>query len=353
MRAGRRVVLVVLSAVAAAGLGCAGDGAARTRVAAEEPASPPAEAVATRDFELVVRSTVPAPPEGTRELDVWLPIPRSGDAQQVELGDVLAPVEPQLADDPEFGNRILHLRLAAPAAPVEVGFTARVRRREVRNPVGSAGRGSTAGRATDPALARWLEPDALVPLDERIRALSARVTDGASTDAARARAIYDYVLANMTYDKHGTGWGHGDIYWACDAKRGNCTDFHALFTGLARAAGIPAKFAIGFPLPPERGAGEIGGYHCWSAFWLPERGWVPIDASEASKHPERREYYFGSYDENRVELSEGRDLVLVPPQRDRPLNYFVFPYAEADGRPVTGIENHVRFKDVGGSPTAG
>jgi transglutaminase-like putative cysteine protease len=41
--------------------------------------------------------------------------------------------------------------------------------------------------------------------------------------------------------------------------RGNCTDFHAIFVGYARAMDIPARFAIGFPPPADRGAGKIGG----------------------------------------------------------------------------------------------
>lgn len=47
-------------------------------------------------------------------------------------------------------------------------------------------------------------------------------------------------------------------------------------TALARSEGIPARFEIGFPVPLERPAGDIGGYHCWVQFYLPGRGWVPI-----------------------------------------------------------------------------
>ena len=111
---------------------------------------------------------------------------------------------------------------------------------------------------------RWLAPDRLVPLDARIRALADKVTRGKPTDLEKARAIYDYVVSTMRYDKTGTGWGNGDIYWACDTQSGNCTDFHALFTGLSRAVGIPAKFVIGFPRAsrrhhlPRRGLSLLG-----------------------------------------------------------------------------------------------
>ena len=100
-----------------------------------------------------------------------------------------------------------------------------------------------------PPTQRWLQPDRLVPLDERIREIAVDVTSEAETQLEKARAIYDYVVDTMVYDTSGTGWGNGDIYWACDVKTGNCTDFHALFIGLNRAVGIAATFEIGFPLP--------------------------------------------------------------------------------------------------------
>ena len=72
---------------------------------------------------------------------------------------------------------------------------------------------------------------------------------------------------------------------------------------------------------------------------------MPVDASEAAKDPSRREYFFGAHDENRVEFSRGRDLVLVPPQKGEPLNYFVNPYAEADGKPIN-VERTVSYRDL-------
>jgi hypothetical protein len=59
---------------------------------------------------------------------------------------------------------------------------------------------------------------------------------------------------------------------------------------------------------------------------------VPIDASEADKHPELRETLFGTQPADRIKLSEGRDLRLGPHHRDDDLNYFVYPYAELGGK---------------------
>ena len=158
----------------------------------------------------------------------------------------------------------------------------------------------------------------MVPLSGPVKELALEATRGLTADSEKARAIYDKVTGMMRYDKSGTGWGRGDAIFACDAKRGNCTDFHALIIGMARSVGIPARFAIGLPLPETRGAGEITGYHCWAELYVRKRGWVPVDGSEAAKTPSKRDYFFGHHDENRLELSRGRHLILEPAQHGAP-----------------------------------
>jgi len=175
-------------------------------------------------------------------------------------------------------------------------------------------------------------PDKLIPLSGVIRELAEREGRGSETRAAKVRAFYEYVYRTMSYDKSGTGWGRGDAVWACENKRGNCTDFHSLFIGMLRSQGIPARFVIGFPIP-DADEGAIPGYHCWAEFHDEKRGWLPVDASEAKKKG-MADAYFGAIPNDRIEFTAGRDVVLSPPQRGEPLNYFVYPYAEAQGRPV-------------------
>src|SRR5215470_5503709 len=86
-----------------------------------------------------------------------------------------------------------------------------------------------------------LQPDALVPITGLPAELAVKVTAGKTQTLDKARAIYDYVFTTMGYDKTGTGWGRGDVLYACDAKKGNCTDFHSLFIAMSRSQGIPAR----------------------------------------------------------------------------------------------------------------
>ena len=192
----------------------------------------------------------------------------------------------------------------------------------------------------------FLGPDKLVPVTGLPAQLAAHTTAGETTELGKARAIYDYVFANMRYDKTGSGWGRGDVLYACDARKGNCTDFHSLFISMARSQGIPARFEIGFPLPDDKTAGDIAGYHCWAEFFDPKDGWIPVDISEAWKHPEKKDYFFGAHDANRIQFSLGRDLKLNPTQQGDALNYFVYPYVEVDTKQYPNVKFEFSFADV-------
>ncbi len=285
----------------------------------------------SRTFAITYTAHVKEVPEGTKSLRVWLPVPQDTPVQTIaDLKFDGAP--PRLGRDSKFGDEIAYWEIPNPGRSVDLSYSFTCTRREEVADLASV---AQDGVETDPRAATFLADDKLTVVDDRVRKIAAEVTAGKATTLAKARAIYDYVLAHMKYDKSGTGWGRGDTSYACEAGRGNCTDFHALFMSLARASGIPAGFEIGLYLPSERGRRETpGGYHCWTFFRVPGKAWVPVDASEASTHPERAEYFFGAHPSNRVTLSVGRDLVLDPPQKGGPLNYLLGPYAEADGRPV-------------------
>jgi transglutaminase-like putative cysteine protease len=97
----------------------------------------------------------------------------------------------------------------------------------------------------------------------------------------------------------------------------------------------------------------VSGYHCWAEAYIKGIGWVPVDASEAAKDPAKREYFFGAHDENRVEFTLGRDLILNPKQAGEPLNYFIYPYAEIDGKAFASIDKSFAYRDLSAPSTGG
>jgi transglutaminase-like putative cysteine protease len=298
-----------------------------------------------RVFEFTYLTRIPALPAGARTARVWIPLPQSNQYQSIGDVQIRTPFAYTEHRDSEYGNEYLYIDIPAAkiTEPAEVRVSFDATRREHRvalDPHAAAAQSDPP----PPDLQRFLEPDRRVPIQGVIADLSAQQTRGVQDPLAKARAIYDFVIATMRYDKSGTGWGNGDAIWACTAKRGNCTDFHSLFIGMMRAAGIPARFEIGFPLPSDQHDGAIPGYHCWAEFYVEPYGWIPVDASEAWKHPDKKDYFFGANDDNRVQFTIGRDIRLDPPQHGDPLNYFIYPYAEVDGKPFA-LDSKFSFQD--------
>ena len=265
-------------------------------------------------------------------VDIYIPLPARNDGQRVRVQSLQSFVPAILGEDNVHGNTFLHLRRPANS---NMPLTATLSWTIDRDVAEASGASELAAAERE----RYLAPNALVPVDHEIlQPILAEIHQRRVDDspAATARAIYDWVVDNVEYKKVGTGWGNGDTFWACNERYGNCTDFHALFISLARSEGIPARFEIGFPIPQDREAGEISGYHCWVQFYLPERGWVPIDASEAAKNPELRDKLYGGQPADRILFTTGRDLIVSEFSGKAPLNYFIYPYVEVGGKPWKG-----------------
>ena len=278
-----------------------------------------------------------------QKLRVWLPLAHSDAYQQVRVLSITGDLPVHKRRESKYGNWMLY-GSASKAEKTEYKFAVDydIVRREHLVDVKAHNKSKLPSKER----ALLLQPDRLVPVTGVPADLAAKTVAGKSTELEKAQSIYDYVFDNMRYDKTGTGWGHGDTLYACTAKKGNCTDFHSLFISMARSQEIPAQFQIGFPLPPDKHSAQIPGYHCWSEFYLDGNGWVPVDISEAWKHPEKRTYFFGAHDVNRVQFTEGRDLTLAPAQAGEPLNYFVYPYAEVDDKEYSNVLTLFSFDDV-------
>jgi transglutaminase-like putative cysteine protease len=301
----------------------------------------------SRTFRFTYQVTLKDIPAGSRRVRVWIPCAVTDSSQTVVRKDITGPVRLRETQETPFGNHILYGEILHPEpGPAEFTVQYEVTRREYSRGDFHSLEKADRGSAAPSDLARFLQPDRLVPIDGKIKELAGEQTRGKQGTVERAYALYDYVFQTVRYDKSGTGWGRGDSLWVCDSKHGNCTDFHSLFISLARAEGIPARFEIGFPVPTAT-EGTIPGYHCWAEFYASGVGWVPVDISEAWKDPKKHDYFFGSLDANRVQFSVGRDLKLQPKPEGEPVNYFIYPYVEVDGKPFESIEKKVTYQQVG------
>ena len=278
-------------------------------------------------------------------LKVWIPLPREDAFQRVSKVSVDSAIPGKIVDQRSQGNRLVYFEASKPLPPtLAINITTDVTRTQESADLQRAA--LIRSESYDGRVAEYLQPDQLVPTTGRIATISADLDDHSATPLEQARIIYEYVTAVMRYDKSGTGWGRGDAIYACDVRRGNCTDFHSLFIALARASGIPARFTIGFPLGSKE-SDSIPGYHCWAEFYVGGQ-WIPVDASEAWKHPKRHDYYFGNLDADRVAFTMGRDLTLSPGQEGAPVNFLVYPLAQVDGRTLgkDQVRNKFKYSDL-------
>lgn len=307
-----------------------------------------------RSFRFAYSAAVPEVPSGAKQVRLWIPVPLDTPDQKISklvfkctgagVGTALGARPDDLKSGSKgglkwtindisggFGRSVC---VESEGVPIAVELEFDVKRYETKG----------GGQASPEELLELRQPDKMIPLDGKVAAVAATLKLPEDPKAA-VRSLYDHTLERMKYDKPETdkSWGRGDAEWACDAKFGNCTDFHSYFMGLARVKGISTRFEMGFPIPDgEEKQAKVGGYHCWAYVWLDGQGWMPVDISEADKHPEKTDFFFGTLDADRVTMTGGRDLTLTPTPAAGTLNFFVYPYAEADGQKVETTKSFKR-----------
>lgn len=269
-------------------------------------------------FQFLYKATLP---EITAPSRIWFPMPQSDRFQTVKLLSIETPTDYEMLSETNHGNQIVFMKLHPEHSNQDIKMLFDVTRLEK----------AAYEDDVDPKL--YLAPDRMVPDKDDFKKQAQKIVAGKEDSLVQARAIYDYIIDEMRYMKYGEGWGQGDAVYACSALYGNCTDFHSLFIALARAVGIPARFAIGAGLPSERDDGGVDGYHCWAEFYA-EGKWWPVDISEADKYSSLSMYFFGHHPANRFEFSKGRDLIVNPAPNSGPINFLAYPLLEINGEPV-------------------
>jgi transglutaminase-like putative cysteine protease len=309
---------------------------------------------AWRSFELTTTVNVPEAKGVTR---VWLPVPDVDTDYQRTLDNTWSgnAGSARLVSDPVRGVRMLQAEFAPSAGAPALQFTSRV---QTRNRAVDWSRPIKASE--DPALLRAnMAPTELLPVDGIVRSTALEATRGARSDVDKARALYQWVLANAYREPKTRGCGTGDIKTMLETGNlgGKCADLNAVFVGLCRAAGLPARDVYGLRLAPSAfGYRELGGnpanlkgaQHCRAEVFLRSHGWVAMDPADVLKvmRQETSEWIkdaqhplvapvarglFGGWEGNWVAFNTAHDIVLPGAAAKGTLPFLMYPNGENEG----------------------
>jgi transglutaminase-like putative cysteine protease len=307
---------------------------------------------AWRTFEVTTRTEVELPEGATR---VWLPLPLAEDNDwHRSFGSQWKGNASQahIARDGKYGVSMLYAewpaREAAPVIEVTSRFATRDRAVDLSGPA------ADAEQLTATEQRFFTAPTELIPTDGIVRKTAAGIVKGARTDVEKARAIYDWVVENTFRDPKVRGCGWGDIKTMLETGNfgGKCGDLNALFVGLARSVGVPARDVYGIRVASsEYGYRSLGvgspaisrAQHCRAEFFARGIGWVPVDPADVrkvileeppgqlrltdSRVVATRERLFGNWEMNWLAYNSGHDIAL--PNSDGPkLAYLMYPNGE-------------------------
>ncbi|MEY8875878.1 MAG: transglutaminase family protein [Leptothrix sp. (in: b-proteobacteria)] len=334
-------------------------GLSRAQAAAATAAAPAAERrfepqpSPWRTFELTTTVTV-AEVKGRTQL--WLPVPDVDTEFQHPLDNRWTGNASRAAivRDAKAGVRLLHAEFEADVAAPTLSLVSTLQTRN-RTTDWSQSRAASEDTAL---LKANLAPTELLPVDGIVRQTALEATRGAATDVDKARALYQWVVENAHREPKTRGCGTGDIKTMLETGNlgGKCADLNAVFVGLCRSVGLPARDLYGIRLAPSAfGYKELGGnpanlkgaQHCRAEVFLAGHGWVAMDPADVlkvmrqetpdwikdSRHPVAApvaKALFGSWEGNWLAWNTGHDLVLPGTRAKTTLPFLMYPNGEND-----------------------
>ncbi len=308
-----------------------------------------------RTFEVTTRVQILKPSGTTR---IWLPVPL---IQETPFQKTLS-----VRYQPEGGTAkiieskpdalgIIAADFPSGVSPV-LTFTSQVATKNYAVDLSAPGK---APKDSSADLQYFLRPTKLLPTDGIVKTTATEITSNAKTDVEKARAIYEWVVDNTFRNPKTRGCGVGDIRFMLESKDlgGKCADLNALYVGLARSAGLPARDVYGIRVgKSELGYKSLGAstetitksQHCRAEVYLSDFGWVPVDPADVRKvvleePPGNRPLddamvksaharLFGSWEMNWMAYNFGHDVAL-PGSNGAPVGFLMYPQAEtAEGR---------------------
>lgn len=330
-------------------------------VAVAQPFAPSPEQ-GWRVFELVAKLELENASGATQ---VWIPLPSVYAAEWIKpMGNLWQgnATEMQAKADPTYQAQMLHAvwdgkQTDKPMLEVVSRFAVRDRAVDLGKPGDVPDLGADERKL-------FTSPTRLLPTDGIVLETANKIVAGKTTDVDKARAIYEWIVENTVRDPKTEGCGIGDIKFMLESGnlKGKCADLNALYVGLARAAGLPARDVYGIRVADSRfGYKSIGksgnvskGQHCRAEVFLSGFGWVPVDPADVRKvileenkdqqltldDPKVkavREKLFGAWETNWLAYNVAHDIQL-PGSSGDPVTFLMYPQGETGGKRLNSIK---------------
>jgi transglutaminase-like putative cysteine protease len=228
-----------------------------------------------------------------------------------------------------------------------------------------------APKADRAELEHFRRPTKMLPTDGIVKATADEITRGANTDFQKAYAIYQWIVENTFRDPKTRGCGVGNIRFMLESKDlgGKCADLNALYVGLARAAGLPARDVYGIRIAKsDLGFKSLGtssenitkAQHCRAEVYIGDYGWIPVDPADVRKvvleeppgnRPlddqmvrKARTRLFGSWEMNWMAYNFAHDVTLAG-STGAPVAFFMYPQAETSAGRVDSLDpNNFKYE---------
>jgi transglutaminase-like putative cysteine protease len=228
---------------------------------------------------------------------------------------------------------------------------------------------SRPGKEAEPLSAAqrafFTAPTEMIPTDGIVKDTASGIVKGARSDLDKGRAIYEWVVENTFRDPKVRGCGWGDIKSMLETRNfgGKCGDLNAMFVGLARSVGLPARDVYGVRVAPSiHGYRSLGvsspnvsrAQHCRAEFYAQGHGWVPVDPADvrkvvleeppgklAEQDPKvvaARARLFGSWEMNWLAYNMAHDVVLPNASGATKVPYLMYPNGETGGTPLDQLD---------------
>lgn len=303
-----------------------------------------------RSFQIVTTVEILKP---EAKVQAWLPVASFSNPDWFKPGEnswTTNAASAQIVRDRASGAEMLHLQWAEGAAAPRVELTSKAVTRDWS--VDLSKPGTPAALSADDRRLNTAATD-LIPTTGIVKETSDKIVAGKTDELQKVSAIFEWIVENTYRNAATRGCGIGDI--AALLKSGNlggkCADLNALFVGLVRAQGIPARDVYGLRVVPSQfGYKSLGAnsdivtkaQHCRSEVYLSQFGWVPMDPADVRKvvleeppgklaldDPKvvaARKALFGSWEGNWFAYNTAHDVKL--PGTDGPrLPFLMYPQA--------------------------